>query len=137
MQDFEPENEGLTAEPEAAEDAGGIDYGEAVDTFAGQAGSIPVDSTAAEVDEPDDPDPVIQEDPVTESGEQNAGDLPEHTKTAEDIAWDQRNRRQQALNIVAQNQQGRGVPVYLLAAQAEQLMLWLDGEYSAVDLMDD
>ena len=80
----------------------------------------------AEAEEPEyeqDAEPVLNE-------PKNSAFGPSADEIAETLRW----QRQNAIKVIAQSQQGRGVPVEVLTRQAEDLILWLDGEITADEL---
>ena len=111
----------------------------------------------ATAEEPAKPDPtyaikvdVSEDDPVDDLDDQSDIDLnkvseddpsePEtatgacYEPSAEEILWRVRYQRSEALAHVVHSHGGRGIPVHQLLREAEDVMLWLDGELSVDEL---
>jgi len=97
--------------------------------FAG-AKAVPVAAVeGAETD--DEPSPKTSE---QECGAENVTSDEPYVPSEEEIDTRVRFQRADAIREVARSNQGRGIPIEILCRQAEDLMLWLDGEVTADEL---
>lgn len=97
------------------------------------------DDNAAELDPIAEVEEDVAEEPEYATDEEEVRVKPleadqNEGPTAAEIAEKEADQRAYVMGLIVQNHQGRGVPVYVLAQQAEDLKLWIDGECSAAEL---
>ena len=123
-----PENQGIYTK----DDPPDVDESKPSGAAFGFAGAKAVPVAAVEDAEKDDqPSPKTSE---QECGAENVPSDEPYVPTEEEIASRLRYQRADAIGNVARSNQGRGIPIEILCRQAEDLMLWLDGEVTADEL---